>query len=237
MTTRLYSALLLTASISLAGCQTTEIMAPKTIPYSENIIALTSDILDSDGDGITDDLDDCPETPSHKVVDIKGCLVELDVGGLEMEFVGFFPAMSSQLPTIYDAEFAKVAEKLNEYPEASVFIFGHIATNEIDESSLATFGLDSLSHNRALFIKNNLVLQHNIDAERIRTYNCSNKLLVNDTAYIDPSFKPLNLKNLESKQRRATLMASSSVHDLTNLKYDYYIKIYGEYAKHCKLFG
>ena len=52
-----YSVLLLTASISLIGCQTTEIVAPKTIPYSKNIVAPTPDILDSDGDGVFDELD------------------------------------------------------------------------------------------------------------------------------------------------------------------------------------
>ncbi len=231
-----YSALLLTVSINLIGCQTTEIEAPKTTPIYENTAAFTPDILDGDGDGVLDGIDECPGTPPHRVVDAKGCLVELDVGGLEIEFVGFFPSMSSHLPAIYDTEFAKVAEKLNEYPKASAFIFGHLATNEISEGPLETLDFDSLSRNRALIIKNTLVLQHNIDAKRIRTYNCSNKLLFKDTDYINPSFKALELEGFESKQRRATLMASSSVSNLTNLKYEYYIKRYGEYAKHCVKF-
>lgn len=153
-----------------------------------------------------------------------------------MESSGFFPPMSSQLPAIYDAEFAKMAEKINESPEASVFVFGHAATNEMNEDTLAAFGFDSLARNRALIIKNTLVLQHNIDAERIRTYDCSNKILVKDTAFTDPSFKKLNLKNIESKQRRATLMASSAVTDLKNLKYVSYTRKYGEYAKNCEPF-
>ena len=103
-------------------------------------------------------------------------------------------------------------------------------------ASIETLDFDSLSRNRALIIKNTLVLQHNIDAKRIRTYNCSNKLLFKDTDYINPSFKALELQGFESKQRRATLMASSSVSNLTNLKYEYYIKRYGEYAKHCVKF-
>ena len=153
-----------------------------------------------------------------------------------MEFSGFFPSMSSQLPAIYDADFVKMAEKINEYPEASVFIFGHTVTNEIDKDALATLSFDSLSRNRALIIKNTLVFQYNIDAERIRTYECSNKIVVTDTAFIDPSFEKLDLKNIEAKQRRATLMASSTVHDLMSLEYDSDIHKYGEYAKHCELF-
>ena len=237
MTTRNYrTLLLLAASITLAGCQTAEIVLPKMTPQYENIRTMQADIPDSDGDGVLDDIDECPETPPNVVVDVKGCPIEVDVGGLEMELNGFFPPMSSQLPAIYDAIFVKVAESLNDYPKANVFIFGHVATNEIDEDAVATFGFDALSRNRALSIKNTLVLQHNIDAKRIRIYNCSNKLLVKDTAYINPSFKALNMKGLEAKQRRATLMASSTVHDLMNLEYDSYIQKYGEYAKHCELF-
>ena len=227
--------LLLATSIALAGCQTTTTAPSKYIPQHENIRTMQAK-TDSDGDGVLDAIDECPETPPNVVVDAKGCPIEVDVGGLEMEFNGFFPLMSSQLPDIYDAVFVKVAESLSDYPKASVFIFGHVATNEIDEDALGTFGFDYLSRNRALIIKNTLVLQHNIDAKRIRVYDCSNKLLVKETAYIDDSFKALNLKDLESKQRRATLMASSSVQDLMNLEYDYYIQRYGEYAKHCEPF-
>ena len=102
--------------------------------------------------------------------------------------------------------------------------------------SIETLDFDSLSRNRALIIKNTLVLQHNIDAKRIRTYDCSNKILVTDTAFIDPSFEKFNVKNMEAKQRRATLKASSSVKDLSNLKYAGDIENYGKYAKHCEPF-
>ncbi|MCG3862189.1 OmpA family protein [Psychrobacter sp. Ps5] len=228
--------LLLATSIVLAGCQTTTTAPSKELPQYENIRTMQA-AIDSDGDGVPDDIDQCPATLPNVVVDAKGCQIIIEGGeALEMEFAGFFPPMSSQLPAIYDAEFMKIAEKINEYPEASVFIFGHVATNEMDKDASATLGFDSLSRNRALSIKNTLVLQHGIEAKRIRTYDCSNKILVKETDYINPSFKALNLNGLEAKQRRATLMASSSVHDLTNLEYDSYIQMYGAYAKHCKPF-
>ncbi|MDN5801601.1 MULTISPECIES: OmpA family protein [unclassified Psychrobacter] len=237
MTIKTYSTLLLLAAfITLAGCQTTKIVPTKTTPQYENIRTMQAEI-DSDGDGVLDAIDECPETPPNVVVDAKGCKIIIEGGdALEMEFRGFFLPMSSQLPDIYDTEFIKMAEKINEYPEASVFVFGHAATNEIDEDAVATFGFGSLSRNRALSIKNTLVLQHHIDAKRIRTYECSNKLLVRETDYINPSFNALNMKGLEAKQRRATLMASSEVIDLMNLEYNSDIQRYGEYAKHCKPF-
>ncbi len=230
MTIKNYSnLLLLAASITLAGCQTITTAPSKDLPKDENIRTMQADIPDSDGDGVFDDIDECPETPPNIVVDAKGCEIIIEGGdALEMEFSGFFPSMSSQLPAIYDADFVKMAEKINEYPEASVFIFGHAATNEIDK--------DALARNRALMVKNILALQHHIDAKRIRTYECSNKIIVTDTAFIDPSFEKLDLKNIEAKQRRATLMASSEVHDLENLEYVSYTRKYGEYAKHCELF-
>ena len=230
------TSLLLAAFITLTGCQTTLTAPSKELPQHENIRMMQA-AIDSDGDGVPDDIDECPDTLPNVVVDAKGCQIIIEGGdALEMEFSGFFPPMSSQLPAIYDTEFLKMAEKINEYPEASVFIFGHAATNEIDEDAVATLGFDSLSRNRALSIKNTLVLQHDIDPKRIRTYDCSNKILVKETDYINPSFKALNLNGLEAKQRRATLMASSSVKDLMNLKYDSYIQMYGKYAKHCKPF-
>ncbi|WP_201633136.1 OmpA family protein [Psychrobacter immobilis] len=237
MTMKTHSTLLLlAASIISAGCQTTEVVPTKTTPQYENIRTMQAD-SDLDDDGVLDAIDECPETPPNIVVDAKGCEIIIEGGdALEMEFRGFFLPISNQLPAIYDTEFIKIAEKINEYPEASVFIFGHAATNEIDEDALARLSFDSLSRNRALIIKNTLVFQYNIDAKRIRTYECSNKLLVRETDYINPSFKALNLKGLEAKQRRATLMASSTIHDLMSLEYKSDMQRYGGYAKHCELF-
>ena len=235
MTMLLRSMLVVSISVlTLSACQTSDLS--KQTSQTIKIPNITVN-LDSDGDGVLDAIDECPETPSNVVVDAKGCQIIIEGGdALEMEFAGFFPLMSSQLSAIYDAEFVKMAEKINEYPEASIFIFGHAATNEIDEDALTTFGFDSLSRNRALIIKNTLVFQYNIDAKRIRTYECSNKLLVRETDYINPSFKALNMKGLEAKQRRATLMASSLVNDLMNLEYKSDVQRYGEYAKHCEPF-
>ncbi|MGP4715586.1 hypothetical protein ACTXGL_02960 [Psychrobacter sp. T6-6] len=221
----------------LTGCQTPLKSTALNQSIEEPPITLVPDIPDSDGDGVLDDIDECPETSKHTVVDVKGCTVVIEGGeALEMEFSGFFPSMSSQLPNIYDIEFGKIEEKLSEYPEATVFIFGHVASSEIDEDVLANFGFESLPRHRALIVKNMLVLEHGIATARIHTYDCSNKLLVNDNAYIDPNFKALNLKNIESKQRRVALMASSEVSDLKNLDYISYQRKYGKYAKHCDPF-
>ena len=40
---------------------------------------------DSDGDGITDDIDTCPDTPTDEAVDLNGCSLS-QIDSDEMEF-------------------------------------------------------------------------------------------------------------------------------------------------------
>ena len=230
--------LLLAASITLAGCQTIEIVSPKTTPQYENIMTMQAEI-DSDGDGVLDEIDECPKTPKHTAVDSKGCAVVLTIGGLEMEFRGHFPPMSSQLSTIYKPEFEKVIDKLSEYPEANIFVFGNVASSEIEFKVGLRF--NSLSRNRALVIKNMLIMNYAIAPERVRTYDCSDRypfIQSNDT---EVDFEELNRENSNSKRiiskdSRVNVLATTAIDDLKNLKYDYYFKKYGEYAKHCEPF-
>ena len=157
MTMLLRSMLVVSISVlTLSACQTSDLS--KQTSQTIKIPNITVN-LDSDGDGVLDAIDECPETRPNVVIDAKGCEIIIEGGeALEMEFNGFFSQMSSQLSDIYDAVFVKIAESLNDHSKANVFIFGHAATSEIDKDALATFGFDSLSRNRALIIKNNLVL-------------------------------------------------------------------------------
>ena len=79
--------LLLVTSIALAGCQTTVTAPSKELPQNENIRTMQAEI-DSDGDGVLDAIDECPETPPNVVVDAKGCPVEVYTGALEMQLQG-----------------------------------------------------------------------------------------------------------------------------------------------------
>ncbi len=203
------------SALALSACQT----APKPATDSQAASPIAT-LSDFDGDGVPDNIDRCPNTPLHTVVDASGCPVVVDGSGIELMFNAFFPKMSSQLSNIYEsdiyeAEFKKIAENLNDYPKANVFIFGHAAANEVASQALS--GFDSLSRNRALSLRNKLVLDYKIAPERIKTYDCSNKQFDEDFESIDSHFKALNSKGFESKQSRATLMASSAVSDLTSL--------------------
>ncbi|WP_201615677.1 hypothetical protein [Psychrobacter urativorans] len=57
-----------------------------------------------------------------------------------------------------------------------------------------------------------------------------------DTDALDRNFEVLTLKNVESKDSRVTLMASTEVNDLMDLEYVSYTRKYGEYAKRCDKF-
>ena len=184
--------------------------------------------IDSDGDGVLDAIDECPETPPNVVVNAKGCQIIIEGGeALEMELRGFFAPLSSRLINTYDREFAKIEEKLNEYPDANVFIFGHLSSNELALSKTN----DNLSRQRALTIKNRLITEHHIASDRITTYDCLDRYPSTniDLSYDDP-------EQIESKNRRVVIKASRQVKNLSNLKYASYIDSYGKYAKHCELF-
>ncbi|WP_350588335.1 OmpA family protein [Psychrobacter sp. 78a-MNA-CIBAN-0178] len=158
--------LLLVTSIALAGCQTTPTAPSKDISQHENIKTMQSDI-DSDGDGYSDDIDLCPGTPMNIVTDERGCPFTGMGIGLKMEYRAFFAKGSSELSPEYQLELDKVAAKLQEYYTATMRIEGHATTDEISATDLRP---DSLSMNRALMVKNYLIMQHQIDPNRLSAF-------------------------------------------------------------------
>ncbi|GAA0321744.1 OmpA family protein [Psychrobacter aestuarii] len=228
---------------ALTGCQTLTPSTPFSTEHNKKLIknqvsmTANTEVMDSDGDGVLDDVDKCPKTPLHRVVDRQGCIIIIEGGtALEMSFVGFFASMSSELPNSYAREFAQIEKSLNDHPKASVFIFGHSATKEHDAATMPRAIGDALARDRARMLKNKLVFTHGIAPERIRTYDCADRYLVTDNAFTDAHFKVLGINTIEEKQRRVILMASDEVHDLQNFKYKSAEQLYGEYARQCDVF-
>ena len=210
----------------LAGCQTTEIVPIKTTPQYENIRTIQAD-SDLDGDGVLDAIDECPETPPNVVVDAKGCPVVVHTGSLEMQLQGFFEPMSSQLSDEYDQAFAIIEENLHEQPDAKVFIFGHVASNEL----AITPNKNNLSRNRAISVRSRLVEKHHIASDRISTYDYSDRYTFTAT-----DFSESDLAGIESKDRRVTVKASTQVNDLANIENPSDWKNYEPYLKRCEIF-
>jgi len=98
MTSKAYLAISIFSSVfTLSACQTA--LQSVTADQQSPIVApVVPAILDSDGDGVLDDIDECPDTPPNVVVDAKGCEIIIEGGeALEMELRGFFAPLSSRL--------------------------------------------------------------------------------------------------------------------------------------------
>ena len=153
----------------LTGCQTADFSNPATQTIDIPVVEVS---LDSDGDSVSDELDICCGTPLNEVVDDRGCHMTIDIGiGLKMEYRAFFAEGSSEILPKYQAELNTIAERMEEHKTATMRIEGHASTDEIDETSVSSSQLNSLSRNRALIVKNYLIMQHQIDPNRLITFS------------------------------------------------------------------
>ncbi|PKG35528.1 OmpA family protein [Psychrobacter sp. Sarcosine-3u-12] len=158
--------LVLVSASLLTGCQTADLSNQATQIID---IPVVEAILDSDGDGYSDDIDMCPGTPRNVVTDERGCPFTGMGIGLKMEYRAFFAKGSSELSPEYQLELDKVAAKLQEYYTATMRIEGHATTNEISATDTA-LQPNSLARNRALIVKNYLIMQHQIDPNRLSAF-------------------------------------------------------------------
>ena len=160
--------LLLAASITLAGCQAMTTVPSQVISQDENVMTMQADTPDSDGDGVLDDIDECPATPENVVIDERGC-PSWGPMSLHMEYRAFFEKGSSELPLEYQLELDRVAEQMNKYDTATMQIEANISEDEVGKHSY------SLSKDRALMVKNYLILKHDIATNRLNTSDCGAK--------------------------------------------------------------
>ncbi len=136
---------------------------------------------DDDQDGVLNSIDACPNTPLNVAVDARGCPVTADVDALRMELRVFFDNDKSVIKDQYKQEIQKVAEKMNEYPNATASIEGH--ASKIGKRSSAKYN-QRLSEARANAVKSMLVNQFGIAPNRVSTvgYGFDRPIASNDTA-------------------------------------------------------
>ncbi|WP_133038607.1 OmpA family protein [Shewanella fodinae] len=132
--------------------------APATQPAPEPVVAAAP--LDSDHDGVTDDLDQCPNTPTDHKVDAKGCSIYVEK--LEtLKIAAQFDNNSSVVKPESMADIEKVAKFMNKYPKADLEISGHASLPGKDSYNLW------LSQKRADAVAKILVDKYGIAASRI----------------------------------------------------------------------
>lgn len=162
---------MMTGVLALTGCQTADLskQTSKTINMPTVVVN-----VDSDGDGVPDELDQCPNTKmeSNIVVDDRGChLIMGPDMSLKIEYRAFFAKGSSELLPKYQAELDKVSEIMNTHTTSTMRIEGGISENEIDDGDPIAKS-NTLAKNRALMVKNYLLLKHGIEPSRLMTLNC-----------------------------------------------------------------
>ena len=149
-------------ALALTGCQTADLSNQASQTINMPTVVINSD---SDGDGVPDELDQCPATPFNMIVDERGCPFTMPGVGLRMEYRAFFDKGSSELLPKYQAELDKVGMKLQEYKTATILIEGHNSRTEVDSASIDE--ANALAQDRANKVKNYLISKYNIASERI----------------------------------------------------------------------
>ncbi len=123
---------------------------------------------DSDGDGVVDSKDQCPDTPKGAIVDKHGCWTFRGV---------LFDVDSAKIKSVYHDMITNAVRVLKLNPELTLEIQGHT-----DSTGSEAYNL-KLSQRRAEAVKAELI-RHGIAPERLTTvgYGESRPVAPNDTA-------------------------------------------------------
>jgi OOP family OmpA-OmpF porin len=112
--------------------------------------------VDSDGDGVPDYLDKCPDTPLNLKVDAKGCPLPVTFN-LKIEF----NTGKADIRPQYRGQLQKVANFLKSHPDTTAMVEGHT-----DSSGAADYNL-KLSQRRADSVMDYLETEFNIKPGRL----------------------------------------------------------------------
>lgn len=115
---------------------------------------------DSDGDGVPDYKDKCPNTPEGALVDSDGCAKKLTKEIKETLYVEF-ELDKTEVRSEFHPEIGKLAKVLKQYPHSQILLEGHT-----DSTGSSTYN-QKLSKSRAGAVMKVLIDQFNINASRI----------------------------------------------------------------------
>ncbi len=148
-----------------------------TEPKTEMVVEEEVVVLDSDGDGVNDDVDQCPGTEAGVRVDSFGCpLPVAQVASIRM--MVNFASDSTVVTERYFSDIAELAAFLQRFKDVDVVIEGHT-----DSTGPAAYN-QKLSQRRANAVADVLVNEHGIDRARLQAkgFGESDPIASNDTA-------------------------------------------------------
>lgn len=132
--------------------------------------------IDSDGDGVVDANDACPNTNRNLAVDARGCVI-LDDEQREQTLAVLFDANMSDIKDEYQDEIADFADFLREYNNTRATIEGHTDNAGAEDYNQA------LSERCANAVRNELIMRYGIAASRLTAvgFGESQPVASNDT--------------------------------------------------------
>lgn len=116
--------------------------------------------VDSDGDGVFDSKDQCPDTPKTHKVDAVGCSLKL-TESVAIELNITFDTAKSVIKPEFEGEVANLATFMNQYADTVVTVEGHTDSQGSDAYN------QKLSQSRADSVKAALITKYGIGADRV----------------------------------------------------------------------
>ncbi len=139
-------------------------------------VAATAAVVDSDGDGVSDQMDKCAGSPSGSVVNAYGCQPD-EKANVELEIL--FLSGSAQIPPASQVAVQDLGNFMKNHPETNVEIQGH-TDNTGNKARNKT-----LSQARANAVRTYLVEKMNVNASRVTAYGYGDEKPVGDNSTAD----------------------------------------------------
>lgn len=128
-------------------------------PAAAPVVAAPVEV-DSDGDGVFDSKDQCPDTPKTHKVDAVGCSLKL-TESVAIELNITFDTAKSIIKPEFESEVANLATFMNQYADTVVTVEGHTDSQGSDAYN------QKLSQSRADSVKAALITKYGIGADRV----------------------------------------------------------------------
>jgi len=129
---------------------------------------------DEDSDGVCDNLDKCPGTEANATVDADGCVVVAEAVRVELDVKFDFDKAEVKQDSYGDIK--NLADFMKQYPQTSTTVEGH--TDSVGSDAYN----QKLSERRANAVREVLVNQYGVEAERVNAVGNGEAAPVADNA-------------------------------------------------------